>query len=354
MQFLEDLKNPQSALVLMLDSLYDAIYVVDPKRMILFWNKAAEAMTGYSAEEVLGKSCKDDILNHIDENGVLLCRSACPIVKVLRSGGSTSAKVYPKTKGGKRFPVETHISAVHDETGKIVASIEVFRDITLQEDYRIMQEKFNGLIRKYVSTTTYSDIQSRIQSGAQHSVSQILDITVLYLDMVNFTGFSEKNSPDAVVQLLNDIFGICDVITRECFGDIDKFIGDAIMAVFNDANDAVRSAMRILNMGILELNEVRKEEGLSPIAIRIGINSGLVLQGDVGTIDRKDLTVIGDTVNIAARIEKASLPNRLLISEATTARLNKDLYANFSYYNELELKGKTEPIKLYILDQIDS
>lgn len=350
MQFLDDLKNPDSVLVLMLNSLYDAIYIVDPKRIILFWNKAAEAMTGYSSEEVLGKSCKDDILNHIDENGVLLCRSACPIVKVLRSGGSTSAKVYPKSKEGKRFPVETHISAVHDENGKVVASIEVFRDISLQEDYRIMQEKFNGLIRKYVSTTTYSDIQSRIHSDAQHSASQILDLTVLYLDMVNFTGFSEKNTPDAVVQLLNDIFGICDVITRECFGDIDKFIGDAIMAVFNDANDAVRSAIRILNMGIPELNKVREEDGLKPIAIRIGINSGLVLQGDVGTIDRKDLTVIGDTVNTAARVEKASLPNRLLISEATTARLDKSLYEKFSYYNELELRGKTEPIKLFILD----
>lgn len=351
MQFLEDLKNPDSQLVLTLNSLYDGVYVVDPERVILFWNKAAELMTGYSAAEVTGHSCKDDILNHIDENGVLLCRSACPIVKAIEGKCSTSAKVYPKSKSGKRFPVETHISIVQDGSGEVLAAIEVFRDISKQEDYRIMQEKFNSLIRKYVSTTTYSDIQSRIQTNVHSNVPRILDLTVLYLDVVNFTGFSEDKEPEEVVRLLNDLFGICDVITRECFGDIDKFIGDAIMAVFNDANDAVRSALKILNTGIPELNRVRSEAGLSSISIRIGINSGLVLQGDVGTIDRKDHTVIGDTVNTAARIEKASFPNRLMISEATLARLDPQLSDGFTFHRDYELRGKAEPIKLFILEQ---
>lgn len=348
MQFLDDLQNPQSELVRTLNNLYDGVYVINPQRVILFWNKAAEAMTGYSAEEVTGKSCKDDILNHIDENGVLICRSACPILKAIACKGSSAAKVYPKTKAGKRFPVETHVSTVQDEDGSVVAAIEVFRDISHQEEYRIMQEKFNSLIRKYVSTTTYSDILERVQSDSQQGKPRILDLTVLYLDVVNFTGFSEKNPPQAVVNLLNDLFGICDVITRECFGDIDKFIGDAIMAVFNDANDAVRSAIRILDSGIPEMNRLREENGDESVAIRIGINSGLVLQGDVGTIDRKDLTVIGDTVNTAARVEKASLPNRLMISEATLARLNSELYASFAFHHNVELKGKSEPIRLFI------
>ena len=349
MQFLVDLQNPDSELVRALNSLYDGVYVVDPQRVILFWNQAAEDMTGYSLAEVVGKSCKDDILNHIDENGVLLCRGACPILKAFACGCNSSAKVYPKTKQGRRFPVETHVSTFNDETGKAIAAIEVFRDITLQEDYRIMQEKFNSLIRKYVSTSTYSDIQSRIQHNAQGTAPRILDLSVMYLDMVDFTGFSEKHQPEEVVQLLNDIFGICDVITRECLGDIDKFIGDAIMAVFNDANDAVRSAIRILETGMPELNRIRAEAGFCPVYIRIGINSGLALQGDVGTIDRKDLTVIGDTVNVAARIEKSSLPNRLMISEATLARLETDIYSKFEFHHEVELKGKKEPSKLYIL-----
>ncbi|PKN71968.1 MAG: hypothetical protein CVU50_09265 [Candidatus Cloacimonetes bacterium HGW-Cloacimonetes-3] len=349
MQFIRDLRNPDSELSRTLNNLYDGVYVVDTTRTILFWNKAAEAMTGYSAAEVVGKSCKDDILNHIDENGILMCRSSCPIVKAIACAGTSIAKVYPKSKSGKRFPVETHVSTVMDDNGAVVAAIEVFRDISHQEEYRIIQEKFNGIIRKYVSTATYSDIQSRIAGNTPAGQTRILDLSVLYLDVVNFTGFAEKNSADATVRLLNDLFGICDVITRECFGDIDKFIGDAIMAVFVDANDAVRSAIKILETGIPELNKIREENNESCIAIRIGINSGLVLQGDVGTIDRKDLTVIGDTVNTAARIEKSSIPNRLMISEATLARLDEELHQLFVFHHEVELKGKSEPMKLFIL-----
>lgn len=352
MQFLIDIANPDSELVRTLNNLYDGVYVVDTHRKILFWNRAAELMTGYSAAEVVGKSCKDDILNHIDENGILICRAACPILRAIATKGDSTAKVYPKSKGGRRFPVETHVSTVIDANGIVVAAIEVFRDISYQEEFRIMQEKFNSLIRKYVSTATYCDIQSRIHDGSQNNVPRIMDLSVLYLDVVSFTAFSEANQPDAIVRLLNDLFGICDIITRECYGDIDKFIGDAIMAVFNDANDAVRSAIKILETGIPELNKLRIEAGEAPIAIRIGINSGLVLQGDVGTIDRKDLTVIGDTVNTAARIEKSSLPNRLMISEATLARLNKSQYEQFAFHHDVELKGKSEPIKLFIHEGI--
>lgn len=347
MQFLTDLQNPESQLAKAFNSLYDGVYVVNPQRQILFWNKAAEEMTGYSAAEVAGKSCKDDILNHIDENGVLLCRSHCPIVKSFVCKCSTSAKVYPKTKSGKRFPVETHISLVYDDAGKAVAAIEVFRDISSQEDYRIMQEKFNSIIRKYVSSTTYSEVLDRVQSDSSAALPRILDLSILYLDVVDFTGFSEKNSPEAVVKLLNDLFGICDVITRECFGDIDKFIGDAIMATFNDANDAIRSAEKILNTGIPELNRQRIERNEMPLSIRIGINSGLVLQGDIGTIDRKDLTVIGDAVNTAARVESAAPADSLIISEATLSRLNEENYAKFEFFESVELKGKSEEIKLF-------
>lgn len=350
MKFFEDLNNPESELVRIMNSLYDGIYVVNPEREILFWNDAAARMTGYSAAEVIGKRCRDDILNHIDENGVLLCRGACPILIAFSTGSNASVKVYPKTKQGKRFPVETNISVVRDEAGKVVAAIEIFRDITHQEEYRIMQEKFNSLIKKYVSSTTFSDIQSRIRGESNLGKPRIVDISVLYLDIVNFTGFSEHSTPQAAVQLLNDIFGICDVITRECYGDIDKFIGDAIMAVFSDANDAVRSAKRILETGIPELNALRAEEKQSPISIRIGINSGLVLQGDIGTLDRKDLTVIGDTVNTAARVEKSSLPNRLMITEATYSRLDHELSDLFTFHHDEIMKGKEERIKLFILE----
>ncbi len=347
MSFLDQLKSP-SHLSNLLDSIYDGVYIVDRQRRILFWNKAAEEMTGFSKAEVMGKCCGDNILNHIDENGMLLCRAACPILKVFAEAKPFDTKVYPKSKSGKRFPVETHISLVYDEEGNVIAAIEVFRDITLQEEYRILQEKFNAMIRKYVSSTTYADIKDRLNSNTHLNQPRIHDLSVFYLDIVNFTSFSESNPPDEIVKMLNELFGICEIITRECFGDIDKFIGDAIMAVFTDANDAVRAGLKILNQSLPEMNRIRLENGEQEIGVRIGINSGNVLQGDIGTIDRKDLTVIGDTVNIAARLEKGSMPNRLLISEATFARLDQELIDHFVSYDAMELKGKSERIRTFM------
>jgi len=348
MNILEALKDRSSHTAILLESLYDGVYIVDPERIILYWNKAAEEMTGYTEDEVLGKSCSDNILNHIDENGILLCRGECPILQCMRSGCRSSAKVYPKRKDGKRFPVETHVSALYDDDGTIIGAIEVFRDITHQEDHRILLEKFNAMISKYVSTATYSTIQEQLSQNRDQGSTRIIDQSVFYLDVVSFTTFSEANSPQDVVKMLNDLFGICEVVIRENFGDIDKFIGDAVMAVFDDANDAVRSAIKILKQALPEMNRIRRENEEQEIAVRIGINSGLVLQGDIGTSERKDLTVIGDSVNIAARVEKSSIPNRLMISEATLARLSDDLHGQFTFHHSELLKGKTEEIKLYI------
>lgn len=351
MKILKALQDPSSQLCVMLDSLYDGVYIVDPNRIILYWNKAAEHLTGYSAAEVLGKSCKDDILNHIDENGILLCRGACPLLEAMHSRGKASAKVYPKHKCGRRFPVETHVSTLIEEDGSLVGAIEVFRDITHQEEHRILQEKFNNMLRTYVSGTTYSSIEDSLRSDFSSSQPRLVDMSVLYLDVVSFTHYSESNPPSEVVKMLNDLFGLCEVVIRENFGDIDKFIGDAIMAVFHDAGDAVRAGIKLLDTALPEMNSIRRQHEEPEIQVRIGINSGLLLQGDVGTDDRRDLTVIGDTVNVAARVEKAAIPGRLMISEACLSRLPADLADRFRYHHSELLKGKTEEIRLFICEQ---
>jgi class 3 adenylate cyclase len=84
--------------------------------------------------------------------------------------------------------------------------------------------------------------------------------------------------------------------------------------------------------------------------VRIGINSGNVLQGDIGALDRKDLTVIGDTVNVASRVEKQAPKNSLLVSEATLARLDEEHRLLFSKHGLIPVKGKVEPLKLYVLN----
>ncbi len=343
---LDYLKAEDTPLRRVLDSIFDGVYIVDRQRSILFWNHGAEEITGYTAEEVMGRLCSDDILNHIDESGRLLCKGACPLVRSLTTGEEIRAKIYPLNKAGHRFPVLTHIAPLRDSEGNVIAAIEVFRDVSTEEDFRVLQEKFNTLVQRYVSKSTYEEIMEQVDTGNAGKI-QSRDLTIFYLDIVGFTPLSERHRPEEVVSILNNIFGMCDVITRENHGDIDKFIGDALMAVFIDANDAVEACMKILGEALPHFNSLRAEEGAETVEVRIGINSGMVVQGDVGTTDRKDLTVIGDVVNTAQRIEAAATPNSVLLSESCYARLAPGPAARFMSHGEVQVKGKNEPVRVY-------
>ena len=343
----DHLREEGSPLRTVLDSVFDGVYIVDPKRRIIFWNRKAEELTGYCANDVMGRCCGDDILNHIDEQGRLLCKGLCPLARVIETSEPARAKVYPLHKSGRRFPVMTHIAPILDANGKVVAAIEVFRDISKEEDYRILQEKFQRIVQKYVSTTTFQEIVEQARSGGGARALQ-RDLTILYLDIVGFTSLSEKSTPEEMIDLLNMFFATCGVITRECHGDIDKFIGDAIMAVFIDANDAIEAARTIIRVSLPDLNALRVEAGREPVRVRIGINSGLVMQGDIGTLDRKDRTVIGDVVNTAQRIERICPPNSILISEATYSRLSESSSRCFAFHSDAAVKGRDEQVKVFI------
>ena len=113
----QELKQPDSVLSTVLNSIFDGVYLLDRERRIIFWNQAAETITGHRATDVMGRCCHDSMLNHIDENGTMLCFTACPLARSIQTGESIRAKVYPTHQDGHRFPVYTHIGAIRDETG---------------------------------------------------------------------------------------------------------------------------------------------------------------------------------------------------------------------------------------------
>ncbi len=342
---LEAMFQPGSSLAAVLDCMFDGIYVVDRSRRIIFWNRGAEDTTGYKRDEVIGRCCAESILCHIDQEGTLLCQGDCPLQKAMRTGTDYEAKVYPYHKSRRRFPVVTHVSPIRDPSGEVIGAVEVFRDVSKDDEFRVLQEKFNDLIRRYVSTMTFSDMMD-LARGAHSDLSRNQDLTIMFVDVVAFTAFAENHAPYETTALLNELFTMAETIIDACNGDIDKFIGDAVMAAFVDANDAVEAGRRLLG-GIEELNASRAQRGRDPVRIRIGVHSGIVVQGDVGGVRRKDRTIIGDAVNTAARIEKLCTPNSLLISEATYARLKDSATLVFS--QKTPIRGKDEMLALFTL-----
>ncbi|MBW2623625.1 MAG: PAS domain-containing protein, partial [Deltaproteobacteria bacterium] len=111
-----------------LNDLHDGVYFVEPDRKINFWNRAAEKITGYSAEEVTGCFCFEDILDHVDADGKKLCQEGCLLEQTLRDGSSRESEIYLHHKNGERLPVSVRVSPVFDEENKIVGAVEVFSD----------------------------------------------------------------------------------------------------------------------------------------------------------------------------------------------------------------------------------
>ncbi len=125
-----------------LDSLFEGVYYVDQEKRITFWNKGAERITGYSRAEVLGLSCAQNILRHVDDEGRELCRSGCPLTATLRDGTPREANVYLHHKQGHRVPVSVRASPVRDADGRIVGSVEIFVD---NSSYRQILRDFEEL-----------------------------------------------------------------------------------------------------------------------------------------------------------------------------------------------------------------
>ena len=174
------------------------------------------------------------------------------------------------------------------------------------------------------------------------------DMAVLFSDIVGFTQMSSRLGPRQVIELLNHYFDVlCPLVSAEN-GDIDKFIGDAIMAVFDvgpgwddPAERAVRAALA-MQAAMDDFNAGRP----APLRMRIGINTGPLVRGDLGSrYVRRDYTVIGDTVNRANRYEARCEPAGVLISASTRQRLG-DL-VEVREVRGLELKGVTEPVTAY-------
>jgi adenylate cyclase len=178
------------------------------------------------------------------------------------------------------------------------------------------------------------------------------ETTILFADIVGFTPRCESLPPDAVAAFLNQFFSLAADAIFEHGGTLDKFIGDEVMAFFgaplpqaDHAERAVRSALTLLR-SLESWNAQRSAEGLDPVQVRVALNSGPVVVGDIGSERRVDYTVLGNTVNVASRLEEyASEPGQIIIGEATRTAVHH-LFAT-EHVGDVQLPGLSRPIAVY-------
>ncbi len=116
----------------LLDHMADGVYFVDKDRRILYWNEGATRLTGYKAEEMVGRFCQDDTLCHVDAEGTRLCRNACPLTACVSDGEAHDAIVFLRHKQGTRVPVSVRVQPIRNADGVILGAVEIFSDVTAQ------------------------------------------------------------------------------------------------------------------------------------------------------------------------------------------------------------------------------
>ena len=227
--------------------------------------------------------------------------------------------------------------------GAAMGCLVVLEDITTEKRLRSTMARY---MTKEVADKLLEDGEEALGGSVQRS-------TVLFSDIRAFTNFSERNGAQETVSMLNDYFGIMVDLIMSHQGILDKYIGDAIMAVYGapfstprDADNALRTAIE-MHLCLDRFNAERLSVGKESIAIGIGLNTDEVVSGNIGSAKRMDYTVIGDGVNLAARLESATKTygTRLLISEFTANDLKEQFLLR--EVDRLRVKGKDRPVTIY-------
>ena len=230
----------------------------------------------------------------------------------------------------------------------LLAAIAV-EQAALRDDIRREQERRVRLAR-YSSPAVVERILEAPGAGMGGMVADEGEISVLFADLTGFTTMAERLPPSEVILILNQVFERLTSAVFELEGTLDKFRGDGMMAFFgaplampDHAERAIEAALR-MQEALASPNTAR--EGVRPIQMRIGVNSGNVVVGDIGSPQRKDYTVIGDVVNIASRLESAvAKPGQVIIGEATWAAANHAFRCD--PLEEVRLKGKQKSVRPY-------
>ncbi len=197
----------------------------------------------------------------------------------------------------------------------------------------------------YFSDYALKQIAEHLHSGVVPPAVK-RHITVCFIDLVGFSRLAEYAKTEQIVEVLNIFFNQVNSTIRSYGGDIDKFIGDALLVIFDNAENAVRCGLEILMKDLDIINLKLDYMEIPDIMIHFGLNTGWVVQAYVGSRDRRETTVVGDGVNIASRVQSISPPNQLWITASTLAALGS-LQKRFKQVGRRKLKGRSNEVMIY-------
>lgn len=264
-----------------IDNLYDGVYFVDRERMITYWNKGAERITGYLANQTVGRSCRDNLLNHVTANGIQLCLHHCPLAAVMEDGRPREAEVFLHHADGHRLPVVVRATVLRDGEGRVIGAIETFSsntDVTtttrrrLQELHRTaMTDPLTGVGNRRYLDGRLSAVFAEFQSNATIA-------GLLFMDVDQFKHFNDTyghNTGDNVLRMVARTVRHAVRATDT----VGRWGGEEFIAILYDVEDQV-ALMAAADKVRAQVQHSHMDVDGQELAVTISVGGTLLLPED--------------------------------------------------------------------------
>ncbi len=279
-----------------LDSLHDGLYFVDPQRRITYWNKGAERITGFLAEEVVGKCCQDNILTHVDAEGRPLCLSGCPLAGTLGDGLDRQAEVYLHHKDGHRIPVLVRISSLRADDGSLLGGIELFTDISSLEinTLRIRELEKLALLDTLTQLPNRVYLQREMHARFEELQRHHIPFGLLFLDIDHFKRVNDVYGHDTGDKILKFV-ATTFVANSRPFDVYGRWGGEEFLGIIRnvgaDVLSMIGNRMRVLIEHSYLVHQNQK------LSVNISLGATLARDGD----DIETLIKRADTLLYASK-----------------------------------------------------
>ena len=337
-KLIDSLKNSTKLVDNIMSSITTGIVKIDVLGEIEYVNDSAQKVFGFNNEEVLN--------NHY----IAIFSENTHLISLIEKIETDPKVVYEnnfkiKDLGGKEHEINLTLSPVFDENNQFSGLVFAFEDLS-------NVNKIKSTFKKYVSENIVDELLKTDKSielgGGKNKVC------ILFCDIRGFTSMSEKMNPEDVVSLLNNYFQEMIEVVFKNNGTLDKIIGDELMVLYgvpieseNDPQKAVDTAKEMF-IKLEEFNKVNSSKGYPEIKVGIGINYGEVISGNIGSDRQMNYTVIGDNVNLAARLCSHAKPSEIVISKSVFEKLEDQI--GFKNMKPIEVKGKSQKIENWIFE----
>ncbi len=263
-------------------NLHEGLYLVDRDRVITFWNKSAEQISGFTAQEVVGKSCSDNILVHVDDDGNNLCEGKCPLSATMADGKPRQAEVYMHHKNGHRLPVSVRVNSLTDSDGNIVGGIELFTDISSEKANQLRIEELEkwAFIDNLTQLANRNYIQREIQAKFEEKKRFNIPFGILFMDIDRFKRFNDTYGHDVGDRVLEFVAKTFVSASRP-FDLYGRWGGEEFLGIIRNINrrelDKLGNRIRMLvEKSYINHNDRR---------LQVTISVGATLVQDEDTID---------------------------------------------------------------------